>query len=100
MNPSPLNYWTSTLPRATEAVADNLGASSVYIYINEKVDTGLVIQRTRGFDFQPEGLGVAFFATGPGLGLIMNILTTLPFFNCFSCISPSTGHQQAWVTRN
>ena len=33
MNPSPLNYWTSTLPRATEAVADNLGASSVYIYI-------------------------------------------------------------------
>ena len=28
---------------------------------------------------QPEGLGVAFFATGPGLGLIMYILTTLEF---------------------
>ena len=33
----------------------------------------------RGFDSQPEGLGVAFFATGPGLGLIMYILTTLEF---------------------
>ena len=32
-----------------------------------------------GFDSQPEGLGVAFFATGPGLGLIMYILTTLEF---------------------
>ena len=31
------------------------------------------------FDSQPEGLGVAFFATGPGLGLIMYILTTLEF---------------------
>ena len=29
----------------------------------------------RGFDSQPDGLGV--FATGPGLGLIMYILTTL-----------------------
>ena len=28
---------------------------------------------------QPEGLGVAFFATGPGLDLIMYILTTLEF---------------------
>ena len=28
---------------------------------------------------QPEGLGVAFFATGPGLGLIMYIVTTLEF---------------------
>ena len=28
---------------------------------------------------QPEGLGVAFFATGPCLGLIMYILTTLEF---------------------
>ena len=28
---------------------------------------------------QPEGLGVAFFATGPGLGLIMFIFTTLEF---------------------
>ena len=28
----------------------------------------------RGFDSQPEGFGVAFFATGPGLGLIMYIL--------------------------
>ena len=28
---------------------------------------------------QPEGLGVSFFATGPGLGLIMYILTTLEF---------------------
>ena len=28
---------------------------------------------------QPEGLGVAFFATGPGLGLIMYILSTLEF---------------------
>ena len=33
----------------------------------------------RGFDSQPEGLGVAFFTTGPGLGLIMYILTTLEF---------------------
>ena len=32
-----------------------------------------------GFDSQPEGVGVAFFATGPGLGLIMYILTTLEF---------------------
>ena len=29
----------------------------------------------------PEGLGVAFFATGPGLGLVMYILTTLEFPN-------------------
>ena len=29
--------------------------------------------------FEPEGLGVAFFATGPGLGLIMYILRTLEF---------------------
>ena len=29
------------------------------------------------FDSQLEGLGVAFFATGPGLGLIMYIFTTL-----------------------
>ena len=28
---------------------------------------------------QPENLGVAFFATGPGLGLIMCIFTTLEF---------------------
>ena len=28
---------------------------------------------------RPEGLGVAFFATGPGLGLIMYIFTTLEF---------------------
>ena len=28
---------------------------------------------------QPEGLGVAFFVTGPGLGLIMYILLTLEF---------------------
>ena len=32
-----------------------------------------------GFDSQPEILGVAFFATGPGLGLIMYIFTTLEF---------------------
>ena len=32
-----------------------------------------------GFDSQPEGLGVAFFATGPGLGLIMYIISTLEF---------------------
>ena len=31
------------------------------------------------FDSQPEGLGVAFFATGPGLGLITYIFTTLEF---------------------
>ena len=37
------------------------------------------MHRGRGFDSQPEGLGVAFFATGPGLGLIMYILTTLEF---------------------
>ena len=30
-----------------------------------------------GFDSQPEGLGVAVFATGPGSGLIMYIFTTL-----------------------
>ena len=35
--------------------------------------------RRRGSDYQPKGLGVAFFATGPGLGLIMYILTTLEF---------------------
>ena len=35
--------------------------------------------RGRRFDSQPEGLGVAFFATGPGLGFIMYILTTLAF---------------------
>ena len=34
-----------------------------------------------GFDSQPEGLGVAFFATGYGLGLVMYILTTLEFLN-------------------
>ena len=32
-----------------------------------------------GFDSQPEGLGVAFFATGPGLGRIVYILMTLKF---------------------
>ena len=32
-----------------------------------------------GDDSQPEGLGVAFFATGPSLDLIMYILTTLEF---------------------
>ena len=37
------------------------------------------MSRGRGFDSQPEGLGVAFFATGPGLGLIMYIFTTLEF---------------------
>ena len=37
------------------------------------------VSRGRGFDSQTEGLGVAFFATGPGLGLIMYILTTLEF---------------------
>ena len=31
------------------------------------------------FNSQPEGLGVAFFANGPGLSLIMYILTTLRF---------------------
>ena len=35
--------------------------------------------RPSGFDSQPEGLGVAFFATGPGLGLIIYILRTLEF---------------------
>ena len=35
----------------------------------------------RGFDSQLEGLGVAFFATGPGLGLITYIFTTLEFLN-------------------
>ena len=29
--------------------------------------------------YVPEGLGVAFFATGAGLGLIMYILTTIEF---------------------
>ena len=37
--------------------------------------------RGRRFDSQPEGLGVAFFATGPGLGLIMYIFTTLEFLH-------------------
>ena len=44
----------------------------IYIYIYR-------LSRGRGFDSQPEGLGVAFFATGPGLGIIMYILTTLEF---------------------
>ena len=35
--------------------------------------------RGRGFDSQPEGLRVAFFATDPSLGLIMYIFTTLEF---------------------
>ena len=38
-----------------------------------------IYTRGRGFDSQPEGLGVAFFATGPGLGLIMYMLSTLEF---------------------
>ena len=37
----------------------------------------LYVGNSSGFDSQPEGLGVAFFATGPGLGLIIYILTTL-----------------------
>ena len=32
-----------------------------------------------GSTSQPEGLGVAFFATGPGVGLLMCIFTTLEF---------------------
>ena len=40
--------------------------------------TNLLLVRF-GFASQPEGLGVAFFATGPGLGLIMYILSTLEF---------------------
>ena len=44
----------------------NLGSYET-IYIYTKIDS------------QPEGVGVAFFATGPGLGLIMYILTTLEF---------------------
>ena len=47
-------------------------SSVVKIYI-------MYTSRGRGFDSQPEGLGVAFFATGPGLGLIMYIFTTLEF---------------------
>ena len=40
-----------------------------------------------GFDSQPEGLGVAFFATGPGLGLIMYMFTTLEFPTHYSELS-------------
>ena len=39
----------------------------------------IIVIKPCWFDSQPEGLGVAFFATGPGLGLIMYILTTLEF---------------------
>ena len=46
--------------------------------MQHEITVGLV-SRGRGFDSQPKGLGVAFFATGPGLGLIMYILTTLEF---------------------
>ena len=41
----------------------------------------VALVRGRRFDSQPEGLGVAFFATGSGLGLIMYILTTLEFLH-------------------
>ena len=62
------------------------------VYINQYIlnlrpscRIGLV-SRGRGFDSQQEGLGVAFFATGPGLGFIMCIFTTLEFpthnFDC------------------
>ena len=52
--------------RPPDGNAGGLGVAFFqYIYINEMV--------------MPEGLGVAFFATGPGLGLIMYILTTLEF---------------------
>ena len=41
------------------------------------------MHRGRWFDSQLEGLGVAFFTTGPGLDLIMYILTALklPTYN-------------------
>ena len=52
--------------------------------IHYKTQTGTSCEKCnskafRGFDSQPEGLGVVFFATGPDLGLIMYILTTLEF---------------------
>ena len=40
---------------------------------------GAVASRGRGFDSQPESHGDSLFATGPGLGLTMYILTTLEF---------------------
>ena len=55
-------------------VAKNVTCKAFQLGI-EPVSSGL-LKRHR-FDFQLEGLGVAFFATGPGLGLIMYIFTTL-----------------------
>ena len=68
--------------QATEVVADNLGASSVYISVYLQVSGSALVQQSiyrRGFDCQPQDLGFAFFATGPGLGRIMYILTILEF---------------------
>ena len=45
---------------------------------NERISFGQIYD-SQIYDSQPEGLGVAFFATGPGLGLIMYIFTTLNF---------------------
>ena len=36
----------------------------------------IIVEKT---DYQTTALGVAFFATGPGLGLIIYIFTTLEF---------------------
>ena len=58
-----------------------LGNSSVVkIYIirpNSVVEHWSSNPEDAGSIPKPEGLGVAFFATGPGLGLITYILTTI-----------------------
>ena len=84
-NPRPLDYLTSALRYhwAREAVADNLGASSVYIYIlhwsSNPEDAGS----------QPEGLGVAFFT----LYIILNHFSRLSrFLSGSTCFQLSNWH--------
>ena len=54
----------------------NLSVVKIYII---RPKPGPVAKNTTPRAPQSEGLGVAFFATGPSLGLIMYILTTLEF---------------------
>ena len=54
----------------------NLSVVKIYII---RPKPGSVAKNTTPRASQSEGLGVAFFATGPSLGLIMYILTTLGF---------------------
>ena len=91
---NPLYHW------ATEAAADNLGdnfiniplyftgitISLIYIYWTraQVVGNGFCSSVVEHWSSNPEDAGSIpsrkeFFATGPGLGLIMYILTTLEF---------------------